>query len=127
MVLKAAAGEFAVMATMPSEGMLELVACRLRALGDPVRLRILALLQVREATVSELADELSTSAPAVCKHLARLHQTGIVARRRDGVCVRYAVADYTAFRLVEQAGAGVTACAEELAETAGLDLATAQQ
>jgi DNA-binding transcriptional ArsR family regulator len=112
---------------MSSEGMLELVACRLRVLGDPVRLRILALLQAREATVSELADELSTTAPNVCKHLARLHQTGIVARRRDGMSVRYAVADYTALRLVEQAGAGVTAYAEELAETAGLDLATAQQ
>lgn len=112
---------------MSSEGMLELVACRLRVLGDPVRLRILALLQVREATVNELADELSMTAPTVCKHLARLHQAGIVARRRDGIWVQYTVADYTACRLVEQAGAAVAAYAEELAETVGLGVAAAQQ
>jgi hypothetical protein len=41
--------------------------------------------------------------------------------------VRYTVADYTACRLVEQAGAAVAAYAEELAETVGLDVAAAQQ
>jgi DNA-binding transcriptional ArsR family regulator len=110
-----------------SDGRLELVARRLRVLGDPTRLRILALLQEREATVKELADELATTHQNISKHLTLLHLTGVVARRKDGNWVRYAVADYAACRMVEHAGAGVTAYAEELAETAGLRVAAAQQ
>jgi DNA-binding transcriptional ArsR family regulator len=110
-----------------SDQMLDLVARRLRVLADPTRLRILALLGEREATVKELTDELSTTPQNVSKHLALLHQTGIVTRRKDGNWVQYALADYAACRLVEQAGASVTAYAEELAEAAGLEVAAAQR
>jgi ArsR family transcriptional regulator len=53
-----------------------------KALGDPVRLRILALLRVREACVCELSSLLPVSQPAVSQHLRRLRQAGLVAERR---------------------------------------------
>ena len=126
MGLKATAGEW-VGVVVSSEGLLDLVARRLRVLGDPVRLRILAVLQEREATVTELADGLSTTPQNVSKHLGLLYQAGIVTRHREGSWVRYTLADYTACRLVEQAGASVAGFAEELAEAAGLEVAAAQR
>ena len=54
-----------------------------RVLGDATRLRILALLRVREACVCELAALLPVSQPAVSQHLRRLRQAGLVAVRRQ--------------------------------------------
>ena len=79
-------------------------------------MRILALLERGEASVQELTDELPTTHQNVSKHLAALYQVGIVSRRREGSWVRYALADYTAARLIEQAAAGVAGHIEELAE-----------
>lgn len=62
--------------------MYEVEAELFKALGDPVRLRILALLRVREACVCELASLLPVSQPAVSQHLRRLRQAGLVAERR---------------------------------------------
>jgi ArsR family transcriptional regulator len=53
-----------------------------RALGDPMRLTILALLRVREACVCELVGRLPISQPAVSQHLRRLKQAGLVVERR---------------------------------------------
>lgn len=62
--------------------MYEAQADMFRALGDPLRLRILALLRVREACVCELVARLPVSQPAVSQHLRRLRQAGLVAERR---------------------------------------------
>ncbi|CAB1127639.1 ArsR family transcriptional regulator [Candidatus Hydrogenisulfobacillus filiaventi] len=53
-----------------------------RALGDPVRLHILALLRVREACVCELTRLLPVSQPAVSQHLRKLRAAGLVEERR---------------------------------------------
>ncbi len=84
-------------------------------------MRILALLERGEASVQELTDGLPTTHQNVSKHLAALHQAGIVSRRREGSWVRYSLADYTALRLVEQAAAGVAGHIDELAEIAHPD------
>jgi ArsR family transcriptional regulator len=62
-----------------------------RALGDPVRLRILALLQVREACVCELVSLLPISQPAVSQHLRKLRQAGLVSERRQKYWTYYAI------------------------------------
>lgn len=63
-----------------------------RALGDPNRLRILALLGQEEVTVSELTEILGLTQSTVSGHLAALRREGLVVARRDGAHTRYQVA-----------------------------------
>lgn len=103
-----------------SEPFLDLVARRLQALAEPNRIRILKMLEQQEATVQDLTDGLSTTHQNVSKHLGILYQSGIVSRRKDGTKVWYALADFTACRLVEQATESAAGYVEELAAIAGL-------
>ncbi|MFU8877071.1 MAG: ArsR/SmtB family transcription factor [Wenzhouxiangellaceae bacterium] len=58
-------------------------------MGDSTRLRLLALLDVEELTVAELARVTRLAQPRVSTHLARLREAGLVADRREGVSVYY--------------------------------------
>lgn len=73
--------------------MYELEAERYRALGDPIRLRILALLRVRSACVCELVERLPVSQPAVSQHLRKLRHAGIITERRQKYWNYYAISD----------------------------------
>lgn len=53
------------------------------ALADPTRRAILARLASGDATVTELAEPLTISQPAVSKHLRVLERAGLVSRGRD--------------------------------------------
>lgn len=55
-----------------------------RALADPTRREMLALLRDGERTVLELAQPFAMSQPAVSQHLAVLRDSGLVSSRRDG-------------------------------------------
>src|SRR3978361_2489473 len=55
-----------------------------RALADPTRLRILALLRAMELSVGELAQVLGQSQPRVSRHVKILSDAGIVERRKEG-------------------------------------------
>jgi DNA-binding transcriptional ArsR family regulator len=62
------------------------------AVADPTRRRVLdALLDRGEATTTTLAQELPVTRQAVAKHLVVLDRVGLVAGRRQGREVRYAV------------------------------------
>ncbi len=62
------------------------------AVADPTRRRVLeALLDRGEATTTTLAESLPVTRQAVAKHLAVLNRVGLVAGRRRGREVRYAV------------------------------------
>jgi len=52
-------------------------------------LRLLALLDIEELTVAELARITRLAQPRVSTHLARLREAGLVADRREGVSVYY--------------------------------------
>ncbi len=56
----------------------------LKALGDPLRLRILALLGRSELAVGELAQVLGVAQPRVSHHLKLLRDCGLVRVRREG-------------------------------------------
>lgn len=97
-----------------SDEAIEVVAERLRVIAEPTRIRLMGLLNEREATVQELTDRLATTHQNVSKHLGVLYQAGIVSRRREGSCVRYALVDWTGWWLVEQIAGSVAARYEEL-------------
>lgn len=58
-------------------------------MGDATRLRLLALLDLEELTVAELARITRLAQPRVSTHLAKLREAGLVVDRRDGVSVYY--------------------------------------
>jgi DNA-binding transcriptional ArsR family regulator len=73
--------------------LLALVADRFKALSDRARLCLLQALRAGPLTVSELVAASGMGQANVSRHLAILHAAGLVARERDGVYVRYSLAD----------------------------------
>lgn len=67
------------------------LANSLKALGDPTRLKIIALLNLREFCNCELVPIFGISQPAVSKHLSRLKHVGLVRETRKGMWVHYAL------------------------------------
>ncbi len=55
-----------------------------RAIADPTRREILALLRNGRQTVGEIAGNFRMSRPAVSKHLRVLRSAGLVITRQDG-------------------------------------------
>jgi len=80
---------------------LELVAARFRAMGEPLRLRLLQQLEGGELSVSTLADSVESTQPNVSKHLKILQDAGLVNRRQQGTTVYYSIADEMVFELCE--------------------------
>ena len=72
---------------------LERAAQLFRAMGDTPRLRILQLLQDGERCVTELVAEMNEKFPTVSQRLRVLRGEGLIARRRDGNHIYYALAD----------------------------------
>jgi DNA-binding transcriptional ArsR family regulator/2-polyprenyl-3-methyl-5-hydroxy-6-metoxy-1,4-benzoquinol methylase len=55
-----------------------------RVLGEPVRLRLLALVAAEELAVGELGELVAESQPNVSRHLAALRKLGLLRERRQG-------------------------------------------
>ncbi len=55
-----------------------------RALSDPTRLRIVALLRVLELSIGEIAQILQQSQPRVSRHVRILAEAELVERRKEG-------------------------------------------
>jgi ArsR family transcriptional regulator len=64
-----------------------------RSLGDPTRLRIIALLRAMELSVGELAQVLGQSQPRVSRHVKILIDAGLAERRKEGSWVFLSLAD----------------------------------
>ena len=63
-----------------------------RALGDPVRLRLMSMVlshEGAEACVCELNDAFDLSQPTISHHLKVLHEAGLLDREKRGVWVYY--------------------------------------
>lgn len=92
---------------LPDE-LVELIADRLRALGQPSRIRIIDHLDRHgETTVQALADLLEVGQQNVSRHLNLLHRRGVVSRRQDGRLVWYRLTDASAAPLLDQVGAEI--------------------
>ena len=64
---------------------------RLKALADPVRMRLVALCSAAECSVSELTHVTGLSQPRVSQHLKQLIAANLLERFRDGHFVYYRV------------------------------------
>jgi ArsR family transcriptional regulator len=68
------------------------VAPLLKALADPVRLRLMSLIASHasgEACVCDLIPAFELSQPTISHHLRVLHEVGLVDRERRGTWVYY--------------------------------------
>jgi DNA-binding transcriptional ArsR family regulator len=84
------------------DDLVELIARRFRAIGEPMRIRLLDRLRDGEATVGELSEAIGASQQNVSKHLAVLADVGILGRRKDGNRVYYRIVDDGVLRLCEE-------------------------
>ena len=75
-----------------SQGQAEQVAPLLKALAEPVRLRLMSLIASHpggEACVCDLTGAFDLSQPTISHHLKVLHAAGLLDRDKRGVWVYY--------------------------------------
>lgn len=85
-----------------------------RALADPTRRRVLALLRERPMSAGELADQFDVSKPTMSAHFAVLREAGLIDATKNGKSIVYRLQ----MSVLEEALMG-------LAQTVGLDLTNA--
>jgi len=71
----------------------------LKALGHPVRLRIVKLLIENKQCVKNLGDALGIPQPNISQHLAILRSKGIVGWKREGPIICYFIKDKRAIEV----------------------------
>jgi len=76
----------------------------LRAIGHPIRLRILELLLHDDACVKNIWSCLDIPQAKASQHLAILRNKGIVSARREGTMMRYWVSDPRIKRVLSALG-----------------------
>ena len=95
----------------------DLVAKYFRVLGEPTRLRIVALLAEHgELSVGGLVALLKEPQPKVSNHLACLRWCGFVATRREHRAVHYRIADERVMQLLALGRALLRDNAEHVSE-----------
>ena len=82
-----------------------------RALADPTRRRVLALLRERPMSAGELADQFDVSKPTMSAHFNVLREAGLIDASKHGKTIIYRLK----MSVLEEALMG-------LAQTVGLDL-----
>ena len=78
-----------------------LIARRFAVLSEPMRLRLLHALFHGEKSVNELTELTGGTQANVSRHLQTLAHAHMVARRKEGLQVFYAIADPSIFKLCE--------------------------
>jgi len=65
----------------------------MKAVSDPVRVKILKMLQLKEMCVCEIQAALETSQSNASKHLKLLENAGLIDFKKDGLWVNYFLAE----------------------------------
>ena len=84
-----------------SPDQLTVVSRLFAVLSEPSRLLLLQALHDGPLTVTELVEATEMKQANVSKHLAVLHTHHLVKRERDGILIRYEIADPMIFSLCD--------------------------
>ena len=98
------------------EAQLDAVAGLFSTLSEPSRLRILQALQAGPATVAQIMQRAQLKQANASKQLGILHQAGVLAREKDGNCVRYSIALPLVFDLCALVCSGIRQHARDRAQ-----------
>ena len=79
---------------------IERVAFALKAMSNPLRLKILCTLGDQELSVQDIVEHVGTTQSNVSQHLAKLKDKNILAARRDANRIFYRVNDERLLRLI---------------------------
>jgi ArsR family transcriptional regulator len=96
------------------EHSLDSAARLFRAMGDPPRLRTLAMLSQGEACVSEIAAQTGEELSTISQRLRVLRAENLLTRRRQGKHILYSLADQHVSGLIFNALAHATEKAQPL-------------
>jgi ArsR family transcriptional regulator len=84
-----------------SEEDLDIASRGLKAMGHPLRLKILCILaEAKEISVQDLVDQVGTSQSNISQHLSILRDKRILASRKDANKVYYRISDPKILRLM---------------------------
>jgi DNA-binding transcriptional ArsR family regulator len=84
-----------------SDEELNRVALHFRALGEPMRLKILQSVCREPRTVNDIVAAVGATQANVSKHLSLLAGVGVLTREKSGQCVYYGMKDQLAFKMCE--------------------------
>jgi len=84
-----------------TEDELSEIASRFKALGEPMRLKILQAVCKGPRTVGDIVTATGATQANVSKHLSLLATVGILSRKKDGQCVYYGMKDQLAVKMCE--------------------------
>lgn len=88
---------------LPTDDQVLLAVETFRLLGDPTRLRVIAVLAGGEQSVGALAEAVGAPLTAVSQHLAKLRMARMVRARREGTFLFYSLENVHVLQLVEEA------------------------
>ena len=72
-----------------------------KVFGDSTRIRILLLLQEKEASVNEIANELNMTQSAISHQLKNLKHSKLIKNRREGQTIYYSLDDDHVYKIIE--------------------------
>ena len=72
-----------------------------KVFGDSTRIRILLLLQEKEANVNEIANELNMNQSAISHQLKNLKQSKLIKNRREGQTIYYSLVEDHVYKIIE--------------------------
>jgi len=105
---------FVMSMEIENEGTLVDIAEFLKALGHPIRLKIVELLIEHKQCVKNLGDVLGIPQPNISQHLAILRSKGIVGWKREGPIICYFIKDKRAIEvynlLIKEVKYGTKCC-----------------
>jgi ArsR family transcriptional regulator len=73
----------------------------IKAMGHPLRLKILCLLGNQEVSVQDIVEHVGTSQSNISQHLAILRDKGVLSTRKEANFVYYRITDPRTLKLVE--------------------------
>ena len=84
----------------PDQAVITLTAEALKAMGHPLRWKILCTLGNKEMSVGEIVEKIGTSQSNVSQHLDQLRNKNIVKSRRDANRIYYCVRNEELLELI---------------------------
>lgn len=86
---------------MPSDGQIEEMGSRFKALSEPSRLKIMLALAGGELCVEHITEAVGGKQSAVSHQLKTLKDNRIIKCRRDGKNILYSVSDWHIMAMIE--------------------------